>query len=309
MAQKAEEIFEAEVDSGSWRRQIETIVCQSEKAKLEYLHTDTTTLLDQFKGKVNDPDTRSIFVMASRHFSNINHINDAYKDSVVGKVRTWSWWTGSSWRVVRDPSKVSLMKQTFNGPALLPHLLPPSEYIAGRQGHPSLQAHPMSDSWKDVSGKIEAVSDNLPSYFYLTDHDLPKWKDVRRNNKLKQEYQDQFAQEVLSTLDCPRGYPRGPSELHQRVFSLYRVDIVRGKERLKGYRVHWTGDYTYKSNDKTWSTKSEKSTVPMQSYNVYIHDDGASFAFWSSEDKSRLRDEIKSYMDEIGQVDTETDSE
>ena len=77
-------------------------------------------------------------------------------------------------------------------------------------------------------------------------------------------------------------------------FSFYLVKFIRENNKLKGYTVEWQNDFTYKKKTCEISPKSEKTTVKMPKYHVYIHD-GMGFAGWSMDD-------IKKTVKEYGRI-------
>lgn len=285
---------------GEYRRQIETFVCSSEGFRGDYEKNDTLKLQDEFNSKVAS-GAKSVFVLASRHFSNLNHIARAHQAAIIEKKITRDYEGNTDVTIIKDQNKVYKLKNTFNGPALIPNLLPPGSYINSRKDHPSLQSGDIHKSWKNVAGKLEAISDELPPDFQVSQCDLIKARDQRLNITKKDTFIDAFIQSTLSAFSGPKCYPGGTKELYQRTFSLYRVDVIRSStdNKVRGYKVIWLNDYTNKSKSSAgtniWSPKSSKSTVGIADYNVYVHDDGTTFAAWVVDGSKSLKNQVLAY--------------
>ena len=285
---------------GAYRRKIESFVCSSEGFRGDYEKNDTLKLRAEFDSKVAS-GAKSVFVLASRHFSNLNHIARAHQAAIVKKEINRDYEGHTSVTIIKDQNKVYKLRNTFNGPALIPNLLPPSSYIVRRKDHPSLQSRDINKSWKDVAGKLEAISEELPSYFQVSEYDLIKARDQRINTTTKEKFIKEFIESTLSAFSDPKCYPGGTKELYERTFSLYRVDVIRSSidNKVRGYKVIWLDDYTNKSKSNAgtniWSPKSIKSTIGIADYNVYVHEDGATFAAWVTEGSDPIRKQVAAY--------------
>merc|ERR1711916_308539 len=94
---------------------------------------------------------------------------------------------------------------------------------------------------------------------------------------------------------------------YERCFSVYFVKFVRSREKdsngsVRGHEVQWLADYTHKSDRATdggWSKKSDKVTVPLPPYRIYVHDDGTVFAGWDGKSlKAQVVDYEKDHCQE-----------
>lgn len=270
---------------------------------------DTSVLIDQFND-ITSSKTRGVLMIASRPFSNVNHlryVHNAVPVKVVeSKVWEYDWWGGCGYKkkkfYLRDQSAVNEIKNTFNGPALLPNLLPPLSELEKRRGHPYLKGGKM-ESWKRVAGKLEALTAVSEYCFY--DYYPDSFSKERRRQRQMSRFIDEFIEEKMTAL-C-KHYPGGSKNYSQRCYSTYFVKIVRDSEsQLRGYKVQWLSDHTFK--DGQWSPKSSKSTLPIDEYKIYIHDDGTHFADWKSEGlKKQVADHdeaMKEYEETVVSVGT-----
>lgn len=283
----------AEMKEHEVRGEIASYVCQSNHLRPDYVHLDTATLIERFN-ELCDSGERGMLIIASRPFSNLNCLYAAHSSVPITRViRGWGWYRD---RYIRDQGKLQEIKTTFNGPALISNLLPPSDHLAGKFGHPSLvSGNP--DAWKEVIGKIDHIQTDLPNSFFLKEDGYGK-KSARRERKRiseNEKYVKQYVSTVLESFDARGGYPGGSKNLYQRCYSVYFVRVVRTDEgEVRGYEVEWLADYTHKS-DRGWTRKSEKVTVPLPKYRIYIHDDGLTFAGW---DGASLRAQVEEYEGE-----------
>lgn len=270
--------------SPEFRQMIEELVCASDRFKPKYQHLDTPNTIERFN-QVANSDMRAVLVLASRPFSNINYLRKAEEDiSHLEKVKTTVEYCGlcglfgTENRTIKcyDQEKLSKIRNTFNGPALIPNLLPPPDYLMGKLGHPSLQGN-KAECWKNVCGKLEAISDPLPAFFFekadqtkAQEKALSK-KEFRREEERQSQVADYISNFVLVQLKTFEGagqYPGGPEALTKRCFSVYTVKFNREKieEGIINYGVRWVDDYTHKHG--SWSKKSSRVTVPLPRYRV-----------------------------------------
>jgi len=288
--QESEQIFPYEI-----RKEIESYVCESDQFKTEYKHLDTIHLLSQFNDIAARPDVRSVLILTSRPFTNINNLNKAHQAVPIEKVIKGKWYMPMGEKqVIYNEEKLNEVKNTFNGPALISNILPPPDHLMGKFGHPSLQSG-KHESWKDVIGKIEAMDHNLPSIFFnpITGLDKKSQRLEQERIKLLSKYMKKFTIDTLTSYEEPKKYPGGTMELYKRCFTLYFVKFVRDvydSNKLKGYKVKWIADYTHK--EKGWSKKSDKVTVKLDPYIVLIHESGMTFAGWK---ETSIKDQLNQY--------------
>ena len=275
------------------RAQIGKYVSESEHFKPEYAHFNTEKLLEKFN-QICKTDAKGVLIIASRPFANINNLNTAHSNVPVTKVLRGNWWNGYNQILERDAQKQQDVKKLFNGPALISNLLPPSDHLAGKFGHPTL-ASGKSSAWKEVIGKIEDIRSNLPSAFFYKETGIGKKADRRESDRLAEvnNYTESYVDEILGSFVARNGYPGGHQVLNQRCFSVYFVTFKRSEKSgtVQGMGVQWLADYTHKG-ESGWKKKSDKVTVPLPRYLVYIHDDGTSFAGW---DRKSLKAQVDEY--------------
>lgn len=238
--------------------------------KPEHSALDTANLLQRF-----DPSQAALLV-ASRPFSNLNNLFAEREKAqsivtVIGELEYCScgnpeacWWNVTKTRVI-DGEKMTEIKQTYNSPALLPHLLPPVSHLLGKLGHPALKSGKI-EAWKQVAGKLEAISDPLPASFFPEPN--PKANLSRKEQReaeaievANQAIVDQFVTSTLDRLTLNKGYPGGLAALNERCFSLYSYQPVGDDQRIV-----WLGDYTHKA--KGWGKKKKSVTVPLPPYMI-----------------------------------------
>ena len=251
------------------RKAIGSYLQTADHFKPEHAELDTATLLQRFNPVV------PVLLLASRPFSNLNHLFAAREEtkSIVVEVSELEfcscgnpegcWWNVTS-KVVYDSLKLADVKKTYNGPALLPHLLPPVSHLLGKLGHPALHSGKI-EAWKQVAGKFEAISEPLPAWFFPEPN--PKANLSRKEQRLADEQAatnqaliDRFVQNTLDGLTATKAYPGGLAALNERCFSLY-VYQPRGNH---SQRVQWLADYTHKA--KGWGKKKVSVTVPLPAY-------------------------------------------
>lgn len=269
---------------------------ETERFRKEYAHFNTEYLLDKFN-QICYAGSKGALIIASRPFANINNLHAAHANVPVTTIVDGNWYNRRV-RFEKDAVKQKEVVNTFNGPALIPNLLPPTDHLVGKFGHPSLVSGKPS-AWKDVVGKIEDIcsDDVFPDAFFCKEDGYGKKAEKREKERAREveNFIETYANSTLSSFGGHKGYPGGLQDLSQRCFSIYYVKIVRPADGgvIRGFEVEWISDYTLKGG-KEWMKKSEKVTVALPKYLVYIHDDGVSFADW---DKKALRAQVKEYED------------
>lgn len=264
------------------RAEITRHVCETERFRPEYSHLNTQTLIEKFN-QICQTDSKGVMIITSRPFANINNLNAANANVPITKVMRGGWW--NSYRDVheKDERGQQEVRNTFNGPALISNLLPPSDHLAGKFGHPSLTSGKTS-AWKEVIGKIEDIRSNLPHAFFYKEDGIGKKAEKREHERLHEvtNYTESYVDTVLGSFGERNGYPGGLQVLGQRCFSVYFVKMRRSEKtgKVHGYAVRWIADYTHKG-DQGWTKKGDKVTVPIPEYLIYTHDDGTSFAGWN----------------------------
>lgn len=268
------------------RRKIGLAVCESDRLGSNYAHLDNPTLIAKFN-EIAHGESRGVLVIASRPISNLNALAKAHDSIPIEKiVRTWDWWNYKMCdTAVKDQKALLEVKNTFNGPALLSNLLPPTDHLVGRFGHPSLQSG-KSEAWKSVIGKLDGICSNLPECFFWKEYGCGTKANKREKERIDevQKFIDNYIYSTVKSYENAKQYPGGIMELFQRCFSVYFVRFVRNNDNvLKGYKVRWLSDHTHSTKTGLWKKKSEKVTIPIAPYQVYLHDDGMNFAGWNIE--------------------------